>query len=124
VPIAIGLAVAIAGVPLGVGAVMSTLMPFPVPDTGNPFANRYANTGRGCLVGLMSIGALLTDIVLLLPAIIAIVIAKAHGLPALVVTLLPVAVWSIAIWAAGVTIGARRVRGREPELLAALSPRK
>jgi hypothetical protein len=72
----------------------------------------------------MSIGALLTDIVLLLPAIIAIVIAKEHGLPALVVMLLPVAVWSIAIWAAGVNIGARRVRGREPELLTALSPRK
>jgi ABC-2 type transport system permease protein len=124
VPIAIGLAIAIAGVPLGVGAVVSALVPFPVPDTGNPFANRYANTGRGCIVGLISIGALLTDIVLLLPAIIAVVLANEHSMAALAIILVPIALWSIGIWTAGVSLGVRRVRGREPELLAALSPRK
>jgi hypothetical protein len=124
VPFAIVLALAVAGIPSGVGAVMSVVAPIAVPDSGNPFANRQANTGRGCIVGLVSIGALLTDAALLIPVIVVLVLANQRGLPYLGASLVPIALWSFAVWMVGVTLATRRVRGREPELLEALAARR
>jgi len=123
VPVAVALAIAGAGVPLGVGTVISMRAPFPVPDTGKPFSNPYANTGRGCAVGLLVLVALAVNALLLAPAAILVVAAERISLPWLYATVVPVALWSIAIWWIGATAAARFVRGREPELLAALVER-
>jgi ABC-2 type transport system permease protein len=123
VPFAVLLAAAIAGVPLGVGTFMSVLAPIVVPDDSNPFTNRNANTGQGCLAGVVALAALLLDALLLLPVVVAVVLAADAGLPALALTIVPIALYAVAVWAAGATLAARRLRGREPELLVALSPR-
>ena len=123
VPVAVALAVAGAGVPLGVGTMISVRAPYPIPDTGKPFSNPYANTGRGCAMGLLVLAALAVDAVLLAPAVVLVVAAQRVSLLWLCVTVVPVALWSIAIWWIGASEAARYVRGREPELLAALVER-
>jgi ABC-2 type transport system permease protein len=122
VPFAIGLAFAACGVPFGVGAVLSVFAPILVPDDVNPFLNRQANTGRGCIVGLASLAALTSDALLLLPVTITVVVAHRRGLLALGVVLPAIAVYTFAIWFAAVTFAARRARKRQPELIAAMSP--
>jgi hypothetical protein len=124
VPVAIVLAVAIAGVPLGVGACCSVLAPFRVPDTGSPFANRNANTGQGCVVGLVAMVATACDALLLAPAAIAVVVAHDRGPVALAAAVTGAALWSWGCWWIAIAVAARRVRGREPELLVALAPRQ
>jgi hypothetical protein len=123
VPFAIGLAIAIAGVPLGVGTLMSVFAPIVVPDDSNPFTNRNANTGQGCLAGIVALIALLLDALLLAPVVVVVVLAARAGLPALGAALVPIALYAVGAWAAGATLAGRRLRGREPELLVALSPR-
>jgi hypothetical protein len=61
--------------------------------------------------------------VLLTPVIAAVVVAQHAGYGPLLLVLVPIGLWSAAVWALGVTLAARRVRGREPELLTALAPR-
>jgi ABC-2 type transport system permease protein len=123
VPVAIVLAVVGAGVPLGVGVMISVRAPFPIPDTGKPFSNPYANTGRGCAVGLLVLAALVIDSVLLVPAVVLVIAALRVSYLWLCGAVVPVALWSIAIWWIGANQAARYVRGREPELLAALVER-
>jgi ABC-2 type transport system permease protein len=122
VPFAIALAFATAGVPLGVGSVISSIAPIAVPDDANPFTNRSANTGQGCLVGLAAIGALLTNALLLTPVIVAVVMQHDH-LTKLAVAVAIAAVYGFVVWNAGVAVALRRVRGREPELVSVLAPR-
>jgi hypothetical protein len=124
VPFAIGLAVAGSGLPLGVGSFTSVLAPILVPDDVNPFLNRQANTGRGCVVGIVAMFALFTEAVLGLPIVIAVVVANQHSLAALGVALAAIALYSGAIWAIGVTLATHRLRGREAELISALSPNR
>ena len=100
---------------------MSVIAPFRVPEGGSPFANRNANTGQGCMVGLVAMVATACDAVLLVPVVIAVVLL--HDSPAaLAVALGAAAAWSWAIWWVAVTLAACHVRGREPELLVALAP--
>jgi ABC-2 type transport system permease protein len=122
VPFAILLAVATAGVPLGVGSVISSIAPIAVPDDANPFTNRNANTGQGCLVGFAAIGALLTNALLLTPVVVAVVMQHDH-LAKLAVVVALSAVYGFLVWNAGVAIALRRVRGRTPELVTVLAPR-
>jgi ABC-2 type transport system permease protein len=122
VPFAIALSVAVAGVPLGVGAVLSTIAPIAVADDANPFTNRSANTGQGCLVGLAALGALLTNALLLTPVIVAVVVEH-DDLLRLALVVAVTAVYGASVWAAGVTLAVRRVRGREPELVTILAPK-
>jgi ABC-2 type transport system permease protein len=122
VPLGIALAIAVAGVPLGVGSYMSVVAPIIVPDDSNPFTNRNANTGQGCLVGFVALIALVLDAFLLVPVAVAVVVAADH-LPALALTIAGIALYAAGVWAAGSTLAIRRLRGREPELLVALSPR-
>jgi ABC-2 type transport system permease protein len=122
VPFAIALAVATAGVPLGVGSVISSIAPIAVPDDANPFTNRNANTGQGCLVGFAAIGALCTNALLLTPVIVAVVMQHDH-LAKLTVVVAISALYGLAIWTAGVAVALRRVHGHEPELVTVLAPR-
>ena len=78
-PAALALSLAVAGVPLGVGAIVSVYAPFRVPDTGSPFANRNANTGQGCVIGLVAAIATLANTVLLAPVVIVVALAHDEG---------------------------------------------
>jgi hypothetical protein len=119
-PVAVGLALACAGIPLGVGAIVSTITPIAIPDA-NPFANREANTGRGCIAGFVALLAMTVDFALALPVIIAISIAYQHSVAAAAAALVPVALYSALLWWAGIALARRRIRGREPELLLAVA---
>jgi hypothetical protein len=121
-PFAIALSFAVAGIPLGVGASIAVFAPIAIADDANPFTNRSANTGQGCVVGLMAVVALLVDGLLLAPVIAAVAATHDH-LGGLAVVIAATACYAGLVWAAGVALATRRVRGREPELWAALSPR-
>jgi ABC-2 type transport system permease protein len=121
-PAALALAVAASGVPLGVGALVSVYAPFRVPDTGSPFANRNANTGQGCVVGLVAFVAMLVDALFLVPVAVAVVVLHGDGPVALAAAIGAGALWSLGVWWVALGLAARRVAGREPELLVALAP--
>lgn len=119
-PVAIGLALACAGIPLGVGAIVSTLTPIAIPDA-NPFANREANTGKGCIAGLVALMAMTVDFVLALPVIVAVALAYQRSVAAAALALVPIALYATLVWWAGIALAVRRIRGHEPELLLAVA---
>jgi hypothetical protein len=111
------------GVALGVADVVSVRFPYPVPEvTSNLWA--VQGTGQGCLVGLMQMLAFTVQGALLLPLLVLVGAGVFAWPPALAVAC-PVAVlYGLAVWRVGLGIGARWLRGHQPELLATLSPRR
>ncbi len=109
----LALSVAAAGVPLGVGALISVLVPFPVPDDSSPFGNHSAMTGRGCLIGLVHAFGLTVSAVLLSP-VFAFAVLR-HGVD--VTTVLGCAGWSVVVLLSGVWLG-DRFSERRPGALA------
>jgi ABC-2 type transport system permease protein len=123
VPVTLCLAAGMLGVALGVADVVSVRFPYPVPEvTSNLWA--VQGTGQGCLVGVMQMLAFTLQGVLLLPLLVLVGVGLFAWRPALAITC-PVAVlYGLAVWRVGLRIGARWLRGHQPELLAALSPRR
>jgi ABC-2 type transport system permease protein len=111
------LAVALCEVQLAIGNVVSIRAPWAVPASrSNAWA---ANTGQGCLVGLVGLLALLVMGVLSAPAIVAIaVVQAATGRILIGVASL---VYGYGLWRLGLSIAVRAANRRGPELLATLS---
>lgn len=125
-PYTLGLAVAASIVFAGVGSVVSVMNPMRVPESGSPFGNRDAMTGRGCAAGIGALLALLVDVLLLLPIAVAAGVVVAADLATAWLGLVVVAgtAWALAVWAFGMGLVERRLRGHEPELLVELTPRQ
>lgn len=118
IPVALGLAVAAAGVTIGFGLVGSVRSPMALPDTpSNPFSTGNAGqgmaaAGSGCITLVLS-GALVG------PVAIAAIAAGGHAFPSVIVTAAGIAL-GVTSWTIGLRSAARRSTDRQPELLAAL----
>ena len=99
----LALSIVAAGVPLGVGALVSVLVPFPVADDSSPLGNQSAMTGRGCLVGVVHAAGLVVSAVLLSP-VLAFGIMRGRVDAATVVAC---AGWSAVVLGSGVWLGER-----------------
>lgn len=121
VPVALALAVTIALAGLGVAAVVSSVAPVPYADNDNPFSWRQGMTGKGCITAIYAFVGLAAVAVLAAPILLPVLIGPERWWA------LPVAVlgmfWGAGCWSFGVRLGARRLAGRGPELLAELTSR-
>jgi ABC-2 type transport system permease protein len=123
VPVALCLAAGVLAVVLGVADVISVRFPYPVPEvTSNLWAVQGA--GQGCLVGLAQMLAFTVEGVLLLPVAILVAVGVAAWPPALALACLLAVVAGLVVWRVGLGLSARWLRDHQPELLAALSPRR
>ena len=109
----LALSVVAAGVPLGVGALISVLVPFPVADDSSPFGNQSAMTGRGCLVGLVHAVGLIISAILLSPVFAFAVMRGSVDPP----TVVGCALWSTLVLFSGTWLG-ERFSDRRPGALA------
>jgi len=119
--LASGIAVGLASLcgALGVFALFSALLPAAIPDEPTN-AWRAKDAGKGCLTGMANLGATVLSIILALPPLVAGWVA--WRTPMFAVVLLPLALaWGVGSWWLGVEMATRRVRGREPELLQAVT---
>jgi ABC-2 type transport system permease protein len=118
--VAMVLAVGAIGVQLGVGNVTSVRMPVAVPD--NPGNLWSTSSGQGCIVGLLSLMALGVEGVLVAP--VALVIALTPSTTARFGEAIVGLVYAGLLWWAGLALAETAGRGRGPELLEAVSPRR
>ncbi len=109
----LALSVVASGVPLGVGALISVLVPFPVADDSSPFGNQSAMTGRGCLVGLVHAVGLIISAILLSPVFAFAVMRGSVDPP----TVVGCALWSTLVLFSGSWLG-ERFSDRRPGALA------
>ncbi|MDY7101843.1 MAG: hypothetical protein S0880_11710, partial [Actinomycetota bacterium] len=125
VPYTLGIAVAASIVFAGVGSVTSMLSPMRVPESGSPFGNRDAMTGRGCAAGVAAMVGLFVDVLLLTPIGIGVAVVVATDAPLRWLGLVVVigTAWAVLVWAVALVLVERRLLGREPELLLELTPR-
>jgi ABC-2 type transport system permease protein len=123
VPVAVCLAVGVLAVSLGVADAVSVRFAYPLPeDATNLWA--VQGTGQGCLVGVVQMVAFAAQGVLLLPLGALVLVGLLAWPPALAVAC-PVAVgYGAVLWRVGLGLGAGWLAGHQPELLAALSPRR
>jgi ABC-2 type transport system permease protein len=122
VPAAIVLGAAGVGIGLSVANVTSVRFPQRLPEARSPFAGRGAGAGCGTAVAMM--GALLVQGVLLLPVAIATGVALAVFPLALVVVAPAAALYAFVLWRVGLRIAEEWAVWRQPELLAAVDPRR
>jgi ABC-2 type transport system permease protein len=118
--LALGSAAALLGAGLGVGALLSVLAPYPLPDqTGAAFAGPGA--GRGCLAGLLWV--LGTGITTLLGLPVAVPALVWGSRPPVVAAVLVVGTaWGLGLAWAGRRLAAARLITRLPEQLVAVTP--
>jgi ABC-2 type transport system permease protein len=110
-------AAGLCGIQLGVGNIVSLRAPSPMPSSRN---NAWAaNTGQGCLIGLIGIAALFAVGVLSLPAIIAVVLVPSA--PGRTVIAVASVGYGYGLWRAGTAVAVRDGRRRGPEILEALN---
>ena len=125
-----GMAVPPGRVMVGVGAllagsggaiVQSTLVPVAIPESDNPFAG--GETGRGMMAALLLGAVLLGLAVVTLPVALALLWANARGSLTLVTVF---GAGTVAIgWAVmrgGISFSTRRLTGRGPEFISAITP--
>jgi ABC-2 type transport system permease protein len=119
-PLAVGAAAAVLGAGLGVGAVLSVLAAYPVPDqAGAAFAG--PGPGRGCLAALLwALGAGVAAALALPVAGPALVWGDRPGVIAAV--LVGGVGWGAFLAWVGRRIAAEQLVGRLPELLVAITP--
>jgi hypothetical protein len=111
------LALALSGVQLAIGNVLSVQAPWPVPtSTTNLWA---ANSGQGCLAGAFAMLAL--GVQALVAAPFAIGLALAHGWLAESGIVLVALAAGLGLWRLGLRIALHAAQGRGPELLATVS---
>jgi ABC-2 type transport system permease protein len=111
VPVALCLGVGVLALSLGVADVISVRYAYPLPDDAS---NLWAvqGTGQGCLVGVVQMVAFAAQGLLLLPLVALVVVC-------------PLAIlYGAWLWRVGLGLGASWLGGHQPELLAALSPRR
>jgi ABC-2 type transport system permease protein len=120
VPAAVLVGTAVVCVGLGVADIVSVLAPVPVPEGPNPFATK--DNGRGCVTGLLLFAAMTVLVVLVAPMAVLLLAFRDRAAVCFAVglTALP---YGFALWWAGLALADRRLRGREPELLALVDPR-
>jgi ABC-2 type transport system permease protein len=123
VPLTVCLAVGLLGAVLAVGMFTSVHFAFPLPGgTTNLWGGRGA--GQGCMVGLTQTLAVLIAGALCAPLGVLVGIGVTWWHPALLLAA-PVAVlYGAALWRFGLFLAAGWLRAHQPELLAALSPRR
>lgn len=122
-PVTLCLAAGILGIMLGVADYVSIRFPFPLSNVStNVWASQGA--GAGCAVGLVQFLAMAIEGALMLPLIGLLVVGLTVWPPALAI-LCPLAVgYGYVLWRIGVGLGAEWLDAHQPELLAALSPRR
>jgi ABC-2 type transport system permease protein len=120
VPASVVVGTAVVCVGLGVANIVSVLAPIPVPEGPNPFASK--DNGRGCISGLLLFGAMGVLSALVAPMAVLLLVFRDHALTCLVIGLVSLP-YGIALWWVGLAMADRRLRGREPELLALVDPR-
>jgi ABC-2 type transport system permease protein len=122
-PVTLCLAAGILGIMLGVADYVSIRFPFALPNVStNVWASQGA--GAGCAVGLVQLLAMAVEGALMVPLGVLLVVGLVAWRPALVI-LCPFALaYGYALWRLGVRLGAEWLDAHQPELLAALSPRR
>jgi ABC-2 type transport system permease protein len=123
VPVALCLGLGVLALSLGVADVVSVRFAYPLPDDAS---NLWAvqGTGQGCLVGVVQLLAFAAQGVLVLPLAVLVVVGLVSWTPALFLVC-PLAVgYGLLLWRVGLGLGASWLGGHQPELLAALSPRR
>jgi ABC-2 type transport system permease protein len=122
-PVTLCMAAGILGIMLGVANYVSIRFPFAVANvSSNVWASQGA--GAGCAVGLVQLLAMAIEGALMLPLGVLLVVGLVLWRPALAI-LCPFALgWGYGLWRLGVHLGAEWLDAHQPELLAALSPRR
>ena len=123
VPVALCLGVGVLALSLGVADVISVRFPYPLPDDAS---NLWAvqGTGQGCLVGVVQMVAFAAQGLLLLPLVALVGVGLVLWPPALVLVCPLAIAYGAWLWRVGLGLGADWLAGHQPELLAALSPRR
>ncbi|HZD01739.1 MAG TPA: hypothetical protein VFA46_16560 [Actinomycetes bacterium] len=122
-PVTLCLTAGALGVLLGVADFVSVRFPFPVSTvSSNVWASPGA--GAGCLVGLVQLLAMAVEGAALAPLAILLTVGIALWRPALLVLCLVAPPYGYVFWRLGVRVGTEWLEGHQPELLAALSPRR
>jgi ABC-2 type transport system permease protein len=116
---------ALIGLPLGVGSVISVVAPFNQPDSSNPHSNKRANNGKSGLISLLAVVGIAAVVVGAAPPFAAMAIAWILGskifLALAIVLTVP---YSAFCWWLGVKLAMRFVRDRETELLSSIGGRR
>jgi ABC-2 type transport system permease protein len=115
VPIALGTGLGSFGCALGVASTLAVTAAFPMPESRNMFS---MNTGSGTAKGLLAFVVMAVGTLVAVPIYIA-----AFVLPRSAELVIAVG-WGVALAAAGVALGAARLRNSGPELLLAVTPRR
>lgn len=119
VPLSLLVSIAVLGVALGVGNVISARSPQPMPTSGtNAFAG---NANQGCTAGLLQLLAMTVQGVLLVPVALGVGAALAWWRPGLVLVALLALAWGALCWRIGLASAVRWLEPRQPEFLDALS---
>jgi ABC-2 type transport system permease protein len=123
VPVAVCLGAGVLALALGVADVVAVRFAYPLPeDASNLWA--VQGTGQGCLVGIVQMVAFAAQGVLLLPLLVLVVVGLVVWPPALALACLVALGYGALLWRVGLGLGASWLAGHQPELLAALSPRR
>lgn len=118
-----GFGVGFGGLLAGTGAavVQSAIVPIAIPETDNPFAG--GESGKGILAALL-LGVVLAALAIVtVPVALALFWATDRGLVGLVTlfgALTVIAGWAVMRF--GIRLATRRLSGREPEFVAAVTP--
>jgi ABC-2 type transport system permease protein len=117
-PAALGVAVAAYGASVGLSGLISVLVPYPMPDSPNPFA---VSSGGGSVKGFFSLIAMVGAMLLTAPIVVAYFVMgeSTRWL------ILPVGiVWGVLIGWVGTYAGGAILDRRAPEVLNAISPKR
>jgi hypothetical protein len=115
---AIVFAVALSGVQLGLGNLVSVTTPIPVPPATSSNVWATGSPGAGCLAGLLALAGMAAMLVVAAPFAVAAVLVPSSGLRLVVaVVALPV---GLVLYRVLTGLAAARGRDRRPELLATL----
>ncbi|MER7002921.1 ABC transporter permease [Dactylosporangium sp. NPDC000555] len=117
-PAALGVGLCAFGISVGASGITSVLVPYPMPDTTNPFA---MNTGRGGAKGLLSFVSMFATWALTAPLAIAFLLLP----DAVSWVLLPIGLaWGFALAWLGTRLAGNLLQRRAPEVLAAVTPKR
>ncbi len=122
-PVTLCLAAGALGVLLGVADFVSVRFPFPVSTVSSNLWGS-SGAGAGCLVGLVQLLAMVIEGAALAPFGILLAVGVAWWPPALVILCLAAPPYGYVFWRLGVRVGGEWLEGHQPELLAALAPRR
>jgi ABC-2 type transport system permease protein len=117
--------IALIGLPLGVGSIISVIAPFNQPDSGNPHSNKRANNGKSGLISLLAIVGIGSVVVGAAPPFVAIAVSMFLHKPLFVVLAILLTIpYSAFCWWLGVKLAMRFVRDKETELLSTIGGRR